>query len=63
MAFVSLLVALIGLGRLTSGWLNGHLEGHQLLICLSVVVLIGLGYFLAVRMASAPYPVTVGSQF
>jgi len=64
-AFVSLLVALIGLGRLTSGWLNGHLEGHQLLICLSVVVLIGLGYFLAVRMASAPSPspVTVGSQF
>jgi high-affinity nickel-transport protein len=60
-AFVSLVVALIGIGRLTSGWLNGHLEGHQLLICLSVMVLIGLGYFLAARMA--PSPATVGSQF
>ena len=50
-ACVSLLVAAIGMGRMASGWMDGLLEGRELAIGLSVVVLIGLSYLVACRVA------------
>ncbi|MFG5410735.1 nickel transporter [Piscinibacter sakaiensis] len=52
-ACVSLLVAAIGSGRMASGWMDGLLEGRELAIGLSVVVVIGLSYLVACRMAPA----------
>lgn len=48
-ACVSLLVAAIGVARLTSGWIDGLLEGREPVIGLSVVALIGLSYLVACR--------------
>jgi high-affinity nickel-transport protein len=51
-ACVSLLVAAIGIGRLASGWFDGLLEGRELAVGLSVVMLIGLSYLVACRLAT-----------
>ncbi len=51
-ACVSLLVAAIGIGRMASGWIDGWLEGKELAIGLSVIVLIGASYLVA-RLAAS----------
>jgi len=59
-ACVSLLVAAIGIGRMTSGWIDGLLEGRELAIGLSVVALIGLSYLVACRLG--PSTETAGAR-
>jgi nickel/cobalt transporter (NiCoT) family protein len=54
-ACVSLLVAALGAARMASGWFDGVLEGKELAIGLSVIVLVGLSYLVACR-ASAGRP-------
>ena len=51
-ACVSLLVAFIGIGRMTSGWIDGLLEGRELAIGLSVIAVIGLSYLMACRIGT-----------
>jgi high-affinity nickel-transport protein len=48
-AVVSLLVAAIGLGRMTSDWIDGWFSGKELFVGLSVIALIGLTYLWAHR--------------
>lgn len=55
-ASVSLLVAALGAARLASPWVSDGLEGHELSIGLSVIVLIALGYVLARRQATVAAP-------
>jgi nickel/cobalt transporter (NiCoT) family protein len=59
-ACVSLVVAAIGIGRLASGWIDGLLEGRELAIGLGVVLLIGLSYLVASRVA--PPAETAGAR-
>lgn len=55
-ACVSLLVAALGIGRMASGWIDGLLEGRELVIGLSVVALIGISYLVACRAGAARAP-------
>lgn len=48
-ACVSLCVAALGIGRMASGWVDGVLEGQELLIGLAVIGLIAASYFIACR--------------
>lgn len=53
-ACVSLLVAALGAGRMASSWIDGALEGKELLVGLAVVALVALSYVVACRSAAAP---------
>jgi len=46
-ACISLLVAALGAGRMASRWVDGWLEGRELLIGVSIIVLIALSYAVA----------------
>lgn len=52
-ASVSLLVALLGAGRMASSRIEGVLEGNELVVGLSVVGLIALSYLAACRTAAS----------
>jgi len=57
-AGVSLLVAALGVARLASSWVDGWLEGKELLVGLAVVAVISLAYLAACAGAARLRPAT-----